>query len=115
MTAEKTKSIITDEVTLYTTKNKEPLTFTYEIASVATKNVKFTMNFNGSVNFSAVDGSGNNAPNMQLNAVVPPGGKLIVGTVSLVDKEKGARLEVEYDFQFEEPDSTKVTSQMIRI
>jgi hypothetical protein len=110
VTAEKTKSIITDEVTLYTTKNKEPLTFTYEIASVATKNVKFIMNFNGSVNFSAVDGAGKAAPNMQLSSVIAPGGKAVVGTVSLVDKEKGARLEVEYDFQFEEPDTAKVTT-----
>ena len=105
--AEKTKSIISDEITLYTTKIKEPLSFVYELTSTATKNVRYTMNFNGSMNFAAVDGTGRSVPNMALAALVPPSGKVALGTVSLVDPTKGARLEVEYDWQYEEPDAVK--------
>ena len=106
--AEKTKAIISDEITLYTTKNKEPLSFVYELTSTATKNVRYTMNFNGSMNFAAVDGTGRSVPNMALAALVPPSGKVALGKVSLIDATKGARLEVEYDWQYEEPDPVKV-------
>ena len=108
---EKTKAIISDEVTLYTTKTKEPLSFQYEVASTATKNVKFTMNFNGSVNFAAVDAAGKAVPNLTMVATIPPAGKGVLGTVSLADTTKGARLEVEYDWAYEEPDPVKVINR----
>jgi hypothetical protein len=105
---EKTKSIISDEITLYTTKIKEPLAFVYELTSTAPKNVRFTMNFSGSVNFGAVDGTGKGVTNMSMTGLVPPNGKLNLGTVSLVDATKGARLEVEYDWEFVEPDPVEI-------
>lgn len=109
---EKTKSIISDEITLYTTKIKEPLAFVYELTSTAPKNVRFTMNFNGSVNFAAVDGARKAVVNMAMIGMVPPNGKLHLGTISLVDATKGARLEVEYDWEFVEPDPVEIKAAM---
>ena len=66
------------------------------------------MNFNGSVNFAAVDGTGKGVVNMSMTGLVPPNGKLNLGTVNLVDATKGARLEVEYDWEFVEPDPVDI-------
>ena len=105
---EKTKATISDDITLYTTKIKEPLAFVYELTSTAPKGVRFTMNFSGSVNFAAVDGAGKAVTSLSLTGMIPPNGKVNLGTVNLVDSTKGARLEVEYDWEFVEPDAMKV-------
>ena len=105
---EKTRTVISEEITLYTTKVKEPLAFMYELMSTAPKVVRFTMNFNGSVNFAAVDGTGKAVANLSLTGMIPPNGKAALGNVSLADASKGARLEVEYDWEFVEPDPVKV-------
>ena len=105
---EKSRTVISEEITLHTTKVKEPLAFVYELTSTAPKVVRFTMNFNGSVNFAAVDGAGKSAANLALTAMIPPNGKAALGNVSLADASKGARLEVEYDWEFVEPDPVKV-------
>ena len=99
-TEARTKTIISDDITLYTLKNIEPLYFKYDIISTAPKNLKFVMNFKGSLNFSTVDATGAKDESLQLTTVVAPGGTASLGSVHLGDPYKGARLEVEYDWEF---------------
>ena len=55
---ERTRQLIVEDVFLYITSTKNPLTYTYEVGNSSDDAVKLSLDFARSINFSAVDEDG---------------------------------------------------------
>lgn len=104
---ERTRSIIVEDVYLYTTRTKEPLSFAYEIGSSSTKTVRVTLDFSGSVNFTASDAA-NVEQNLRLSMVVVPFSRKIIGSMRQGDPRQASRLAVDYIWELIEVDKEQI-------
>jgi hypothetical protein len=94
----KTRTELSDVLLLYTTKEEDPITFTYEIECTTFKAVTITLNFEGSENF-AVEGS----KGMKLTASIRPFARVPLGKIYLVSDDKRASLKMGCEWTMSEP------------
>ena len=104
---ERTRSLIIEDVYLYTTRTKDPLSFVYEIGSSSTKTLKVTLDFTGSVNFTALNDA-NEAQELRLSAVVVPFSRKIIGSMRQGDPRLASRLSVDYIWELVEVNQEKI-------
>ena len=104
---ERTRSIIVEDVYLYTTRTKEPLSFLYEIGSSSSKSVRVTLDFSGSANFTAYD-EADVDQNLRLSMVVVPYSRKIIGSMRQGDPRQVSRLAVDYIWELVEVDQAQI-------
>jgi len=97
-TKAKTRSELSEVLLLFTTREDDPITFTYEIECTTFKAVTITLNFEGSENF-AVEGQ----KGMKLTASVRPFSRVKVGKIYLVSDDKRASLKMGCEWTMAEP------------
>jgi hypothetical protein len=105
---ERTRQLIIEDVYLYTTRCKEPLSFTYEVGSQCSKTLRVTLDFTGSINFTAFDE--NNAPlnDLRISAVIVPFHRKSIGSMRQGDPRIASRLAVDYIWELVEVDQEKI-------
>jgi hypothetical protein len=105
---ERTRQLIIEDVYLYTTRCKEPLSFTYEVGSQCSKTLRVTLDFTGSINFTAFDE--NNAPlnDLRISAVIVPFHRKPIGSMRQGDPRVASRLAVDYIWELVEVDQEKI-------
>jgi hypothetical protein len=105
---ERTRQLIIEDVYLYTTRCKEPLSFTYEVGSQCSKTLRVTLDFTGSNNFTAFDE--NNAPlnDLRISAVIVPFHRKSIGSMQQGDPRVASRLAVDYIWELVEVDQEKI-------
>jgi hypothetical protein len=94
----KTRSELSEVLLLFTTREDDPITFTYEIECTTFKAVTITLNFEGSENF-AVEGQ----KGMKLVATVRPFSRVTVGKIYLVSDDKRASLKMGCEWTMTDP------------
>jgi hypothetical protein len=94
----KTRSELSEVLLLFTTKEDDPLTFSYEIECTTFKAVTITLNFEGSENF-AVEGQ----KGLKLVASVKPFSRVFMGKIYLVSDDKRASLKMGCEWVMSDP------------
>ena len=105
---ERSKQMICDDVFLYTTRIKEPLSFSYEVGSTCTKTLRITLNFAGSENFTTLDERDTPLPESKLTALVAPFSRLMIGSMKQSDPRLASRLAVDYTWELVEVDQKQI-------
>lgn len=110
MSKTKTRTPLSEVVLLYTTREEDPLTFSYEVECTTFKALKLTLNFEGSENF-AVDGKSEG--DMTMTADVHPFTRVPVGKICLISDDRRASLKMGCEWVMQEP-STDDTDEYMR-
>ncbi|KAJ1383046.1 hypothetical protein B484DRAFT_411274 [Ochromonadaceae sp. CCMP2298] len=84
-----TRSELSEVLLLYTTRQDEPLLFTYEVEVTTFKKVDVTLSFEGSENF-AITGH----PGLVLRTSVRPFSRVTVGSLYMVNDDRRAGLSM---------------------
>lgn len=94
----KSRSELSEVLLLFTTKEEDPIAFSYEIECTTFKAVTITLNFEGSENF-AVDGQ----KGMKLTASIRPFSRVYIGRIHLVSDDKRASLKMGCEWTLSDP------------
>ena len=105
---ERTRQLIVDEMFLYTTCIKSPLTFNYEIGSSSTKAYKITLDFARSVNFTTVDEHEVAVDDSKVSAIISPFTRKLLGSVMQGSPRIASRLAVDCFYELVEVDAADV-------
>jgi calpain-15 len=97
-TKNKTRSELSEVLFLFTTREDDPITFSYEVECTTFKAVNLTLNFEGSENF-AVEGSNG----MKLTASIRPFSRVSMGKIYLVSDDKRASLKMGCEWTMADP------------
>lgn len=105
---ERTRQLIIEDVFLYTTRCKEPLSFTYEVGSQCSKTLRVTLDFSGSNNFSAFNENNVLLNDLRISAVIVPFHRKLIGSMQQGDPRIASRLAVDYIWELVEVDQEKI-------
>jgi hypothetical protein len=105
---ESTRQPAVDEIFLYTTCVKHPLTHTYEIGSSSTKTYKITLDFARSVNFTTVDEHKVAVDKFKVSAIISPFTRKLLGSMVQGSPRIASRLAVDCYYELMEVDSADV-------
>jgi hypothetical protein len=105
---ERTRQLVVDEIFLYTTCVKYPLTYSYEIGSSSTKTYKITLDFARSVNFTTVDEYKVEVDNFKVSAIISPFTRKLLGSMVQGSPRIASRLAVDCFYELIEVDAADV-------
>mmetsp|Transcript_16055 Transcript_16055/g.17391 ORF Transcript_16055/g.17391 Transcript_16055/m.17391 type:complete len:757 (-) Transcript_16055:897-3167(-) len=107
----RSKTVLSDVLYLFTTRYEDPLTLSYEVECATLSSVTFTLNFEGSENFRVLknDESGSTtSAEMRLTAKIRPFGRVELGKVMIIDMDRRASLRLGCSWAMEDPDQGEV-------
>lgn len=105
---ERTRQLIVDEIFLYTTCVKNPLTFSYEIGSSSTKTYKITLDFGRSENFTTIDEHEVAVDDSKVSAMISPFTRKLMGSMIQGSPRIASRLAVDCFYELIEVDAADV-------
>lgn len=108
---ERSRQLIADDVYLYTTKIKDPVSFLFEVGADK-KTIKVTLNFAGSENFQSVDENNNPVNNLQLTATIVPHARQVLGSMVQINPKNAGRLSMDYSWEFVEADRSAIQASV---
>ena len=108
---ERSRQLIADDVYLYTTKTKDPVSFMFEVGADK-KAIKVTLNFAGSENFKAVDAKDVPVNDLKLSTTVVPHDRQILGSMVQINRKHAGKLCMDYSWEFLEPDRSAIKASV---
>lgn len=105
---ERTRQLIVEDVFLYITCTKDPLTYTYEVGNSSDDAVKLSLDFARSINFSAVDDNGSPITAANLAAIISPFSRRIMGSMIQGNIRIASRLAVDCYYELVEVDEEEM-------
>ena len=108
---ERSRQLVADDVYLYTTKTKDPVSFLFELGADK-KAIKVTLNFAGSENFKALDAKDVPANDLRLTGTVAPHERQILGSMVQINRKNAGKLCMDYSWEFVEPDRSTIKASV---
>jgi hypothetical protein len=105
---ERSRQLIVDDIYLYTTCVKQPLSYKYEIGNSSQKSLKISLDFARSVNFTPLDENDSIMEDEKLSAVVTPFSRKVLGTMNQGSTRIASRLAVDCYYELLEADRAEV-------
>eukprot|EP01031_Cornospumella_fuschlensis_P034919 gene34919-42286_t len=114
----KTKTVLAENLFLYSLRQEDPLTMIYEVECTTIRNVNFTLDFEGSENFRVVrrDSSGRNIDlplsEMKLTSKITPFSRVEIGRAVMVNDEQRASLRTGCSWVMEKPNDAEMAKYL---
>ena len=105
---ERSRQLIVQDIFLYMTCIKQPLSYKYEIGNTSQKTLKISLDFARSVNFTPVDDNDSIMDDEKLSAVVTPFSRKVLGTMNQGSTRIASRLAVDCYYELIEVDKAEV-------
>lgn len=105
---ERSRQLIVQDIFLYTTCIKQPLSYKYEIGNTSQKTLKISLDFARSVNFTPVDNNHVIMDDEKLSAVVTPFSRKVLGMMNQGSTRIASRLAVDCYYELIEVDKAEV-------
>ena len=105
---ERSRQLIVQDIFLYMTCIKQPLSYKYEIGNTSQKTLKISLDFARSVNFTPVDDNDSIMDDEKLSAVVTPFSRRVLGTMNQGSTRIASRLAVDCYYELIEVDKAEV-------
>lgn len=105
---ERSRQLIVQDIFLYTTCIKQPLSYKYEIGNTSQKTLKISLDFARSVNFTPVDNNDVIMDDEKLSAVVTPFSRKVLGMMNQGSTRIASRLAVDCYYELIEVDKAEV-------
>lgn len=105
---ERSRQLIVQDIFLYMTCIKQPLSYKYEIGNTSQKTLKISLDFARSVNFTPVDDNDSIMEDEKLSAVVTPFSRKVLGTMNQGSTRIASRLAVDCYYELIEVDKAEV-------
>ena len=105
---ERSRQLIVQDIFLYTTCIKQPLSYKYEIGNTSQKTLKISLDFARSVNFTPVDNNDSIMDDEKLSAVVTPFSRKVLGMMNQGSTRIASRLAVDCYYELIEVDKAEV-------